>query len=268
MDLNLKDKVAIVTGGSSNIGRATSLAFAREGAITVIADLDDEEGKKVVDQIKNEGGKARVIKTDVTDYKSVQSMVQTVLNEYSKVHILVNGVGWDDFTPFLENKEKWDKYIKINLYSVLNGMHCVLPNMIENKYGHIVNIGSDAGREGGKLESVYAACKAGVIALTKSVAREMGRYGININVVCPGATPAREGEVSKYSSFYPEGETWARLSKLSPPDGQEKLAKMLYPLQRLGKPEDLAKAVLFMASDAASYITGQTLSVSGGYTMM
>jgi 2-hydroxycyclohexanecarboxyl-CoA dehydrogenase len=220
----------------------------------------------VADLIKSQNGKAKFVKTDVTNYESVQAMVKAAVDEFGTVDIMVNDVGWDDFTPFMQNKPKWDKYIDINFRSVLNGMHCVLPVMIEKKQGRIVNIGSDAGRLGEPLESVYSGCKAGVIGLSKSVAKEVGRYGITINVVCPGATPGQENEVGKYSSFYREGETYARLKQMMPPDKEALLAKQFYPLRRLGKAEDIANAVLFFASDAASFITGQTLSVSGGYT--
>jgi 2-hydroxycyclohexanecarboxyl-CoA dehydrogenase len=268
MDYNLKDKVAIVTGGGSNIGRGIALGFAREGATVIIAELDEEQGNKVAATIKNEGGKAKVTKTDVTDYNSVQAMVKATVDEFGKVDILVNNVGWDDFTPFIENRPKWDRYININFRSVLNGMHCVLPIMIERKQGRIVNIGSDAGRVGEPLESVYSGCKAGVIGLSKSVAKEVGRHGITINVVCPGATPGQEGEVGKFSSFYSEGETYARLKQMMPPEKEALLAKQYYPLRRLGKAEDIANAVLFFASDNASFITGQTLSVSGGYSTL
>jgi len=268
MDLALKDKVVIITGGGSNIGRAISLSFGKEGANTVIAELDEPQGQKIVEEIKGQGGKAKVIKTDVTSYDSVQAMVKTVLDEFGKVDILVNDVGWDNFTPFMKTKENWDKWIDLNFRSVLNGIHCVLPSMMEKKYGRIVNIGSDAGRIGEFHETVYAGCKAGVIGLSKAVAREAGRYGITVNVICPGATLATEDEVGSHSLFTRGSDTWSKLEGIFSPEREEMLIKRSYPLGRLGKAQDIANAVLFFASDSAEFITGQTLSVSGGYTMM
>jgi len=262
MDLGLTGKTAIVTGGASNIGRAISLAFCREGSNVVIADIDEVQGKKVADQAKELGGKAIVVKTDVTKYAEVESMVKKTIEEFKKIDVLVNNVGWDIPQLFIDTKEDfWDRVININYRSDLNCIKAVLPHMIEQKSGAIVSIGSDAGRVGEFREAVYSGCKAGVIALSKAVAREVGRFGIRLNVVCPGVVVPSPEEIGEQSMW--KGAT----SKFFTPEVQEKAAKA-YALRRLGKAGDIANAVVFLASDAANYITGQTLSVSGGYSMM
>lgn len=267
MNLNLKGKTVIVTGGGSNIGRGISLAFAEEGANVVIAELDEAQGKKVVEEAKAKGATgAVVIKTDVTNWDSVKAMVDATLKKFGKIDVLVNNVGWAMDRLFVEQpREEWEKEIAINYWGPINCTRAVLDHMIERKYGRLVYIGSDAGRMGEYRESVYAGCKGATIALAKSLARENGRYGITFNTVCPGATipkdPAKEAG---------EGSMWAKSSpvwQIFTPEALEKTVKG-YPLRRLGTPQDIANAVVFLASDAAGYITGQTLSVSGGYTMM
>jgi 2-hydroxycyclohexanecarboxyl-CoA dehydrogenase len=274
MDLGLKDKVVIVTAGASNIGRAISLTFGEEGANVIIADIDEKQGQKVADLIKSKGGKAKVSKTDVTKYEEVEAMAKAVVDEFGRIDVLVNNLGWDDFTPFMDTKPNWEKLIDLNYRHYLNCLHVILPYMMEKKYGHIVNVGSDAGRIGEFRENVYAGCKAGVIGLSKAVAREVGRYGININVVCPGATMPDDAveDCGEYSMFNPESETWKKLGALFSPDTVKNLAKASYPLRPGGVPstgraEDTANAVAFLSSDRAEFITGQTISASGGYSM-
>jgi NAD(P)-dependent dehydrogenase (short-subunit alcohol dehydrogenase family) len=262
MELGLKDKTVIVTGGASNIGRTICFAFAREGANVVMAEIDEKQGQKVADQIKAEGGKIIVIKTDVTDLDSVRAMVKQTLDQFGRIDVLVNNVGWDNLMLFTETTpEFWDKIMALNYRSDLNCISAVLPHMIERKSGNIVSISSDAGRMGEFREAVYSGCKAGVIGLSKSIAREVGRYGVRLNVVCPGLTIPESSEDIGEKSMHHE------TLKLFTSEVQEKAAKG-YPLRRLGKPQEVANAVVFLASDAAGYITGQTLSVSGGYTMM
>ena len=262
MDLGLKRKVTIVTGGASNIGRAISFTFAEEGAIVIIADIDDEQMEKVVNSIEASGGNAVAVKTDITQYDQVEAMVKIVMDQFEKVDILINNVGWDQLERFVETTpDLWDKIIKINYTGMMNCCHLVLPHMIEQKAGTIVSIASDAGRMGEFRESVYGGCKAAQISLSKTIAREVGRYGIRLNVVCPGLTlPTAPEEVGKYGSF---GRGFSPMD----PERVEKASK-LYPLRRLGNAEDIAKATAFLASDATNFITGQTLSVSGGYTMI
>lgn len=263
MDLNLAGKTVIVTGGGSNIGRAIVLAFASEKSRVVIADIDEAQGQKVAKEASSLGGKVIAIKTDVTSFDSVTAMVKRIIEEFGKLDVLVNSVGWTLDRLFIEKpRSEWEKEVNINFWGVINCTRAVLDHMIERKYGKIISIGSDAGRMGEYREAVYAACKGGVIAMSKSLARELGRYGINVNVVCPGVTvpenPEYAGELSMWKG---------PMAQVFTTEAQEKAAKA-YPLRRLGKPEDIANVVVFLASDAASFITGQTISVSGGYTMM
>lgn len=262
MELGLKGKTVIVTGGGSNIGRAIVLAFAKEGTNIVIAEIDENQGKKVADEANALGSKTTVIKTDVTSYEQVEAMVKKTIEQFGAVDVLVNNVGWDQIQLFVETTpDFWDKIININYRGMLNCTKAVLPHMIERKSGAVISIGSDAGRMGEFREAVYGGCKGAQIAFTKAVARETGRYGIRLNVVCPGMTvPATEDEVGDESM-------WKLGMKFISDEYKEKAAKN-YALRRIGKPEDVAPAVVFLASDAASFVTGQTLSVSGGYTMM
>ncbi len=263
MDLGLKGKNVIVTGGASNIGRSICLTFGEEGANVAIVDLDEENGNKVAQMIQDKGPQAKYIKADVTQYPEAERVVKETVDAFGGVDILVNNVGWDDFIPFLDIPvEKYEKYLDLNLRHVIYFVRAVLPTMVEQKGGSIVNMGSDAGRLGEFRESVYAAAKGGVISFTKNTAREFGRFQIRSNCVCPGATMPEEEEKGKYSLFREDN-----VIKLFPPEVQEKLAKHGYPLRRLGRSQDLANMVVFIASDRASWITGQTISVSGGYTM-
>ncbi len=265
MNLNLGGKSVIVTGGGSNIGRAISLAFAREGAHLTIAEIDEGQGQKVVAEARSLGAaSATLVPTDVTRWESVQAMVHEVEARAGRVDILVNNVGWTYDRLFVEKeRSEWEREIQLNLWGMINCTRAVLDGMIARKAGVVVSMGSDAGRMGEFREAVYGACKAGVIALSKSLAREVGRHGIRLNVVCPGMTiPSAEEDFGDRSMWAAEANR-----AFSAPDMQARIAKA-YPLRRIGKPEDVAPAVLFLASDAAAFITGQTLSVSGGYTMM
>lgn len=261
MELNLAGKMVIVTGGASHIGRSITLAFAKEGSNVVIADIDEAQGQKVAKEANALGGKAMVIETDVADVDSVAAMVKKALEEFGKIDVLVNDAGWGRDRLFVEKpRSEWEKEVNINFWGVINCTRAVLDNMVERKYGKVISIGSDAGRMGEYREAVYAGCKGGVIAMYKALARELGRHNINFNVVCPGLTVPEDAESLGDKSMW-KGQT------VFTPEAQEKAIKA-YPLRRLGKPEDIANAVVFLASDAASFITGQTLSVSGGYTMM
>jgi len=265
MELNLKGKSVIVTGGGSNIGRAIALAFAREGTHVTIAEIDAAQGEKAAVEARKSGAtSAVVVPTDVTKWDSVQAMVREVEGRTGRVDVLVNNVGWTLDRLFMEKERaEWEKEVQLNLWGMINCTRAVLDGMVARKTGAIVSMGSDAGRMGEFREGVYGACKAGIIALTKSVAREVGRHGVRLNVVCPGMTmPASEEEFGGLSMWAAEvNRAWGT------PEMQARIAKA-YPLRRIGKPEDVAGAVVFLASDAASFITGQTLSVSGGYTMM
>jgi len=264
MELGLEGKSVIVTGGGSNIGRAIVHAFAAEGCIIAIADVDQAQGEKVAHEVAEMGTTARAtaVKTDVSDHEQVEAMVLGTIQDFGGVDVLVNNVGWTIDRLFMEKtREEWEREVSLNLWSPINCMRAVLPHMIEKQAGSIVNISSDAGRMGEYREAVYSACKGGVIALSKAVAREMGRHGIRVNVVCPGLTvPASEEEMGQESM-------WLQMRDIFTDEVLERV-KRSYVLRRLGTADEVAKAVVFLASDASSFITGQTLSVSGGYTMM
>ena len=247
----LKDKVAIITGGAQGIGEAITRRLASEGAAVAILDIQHEKAQAVADDIRAQGRNAIAVKMDITDSQNVKQAVKEVEDKLGKVDILVNNAGWDKVAPFIElTEELWDKVIAINLRGPITVTRAVLDGMTSRNYGKIVNIASDAGRVGSSGESVYSACKGGIIAFTKTLARELIRYNILVNCVCPGPT---------------DTPMMAELGKENP-KLMEALERAI-PMRRLGKPEELAPAVAFLASDEASYITGQTLSVSGGLTM-
>jgi 2-hydroxycyclohexanecarboxyl-CoA dehydrogenase len=265
MDLNLRGKSVVVTGGGSNIGRAISLAFAREGAHVTIAEIDEGQGAKAAAEAVTQGAaSAQVVRTDVTKWESAQAMVRAVEARHGAVDVLVNNVGWTLDRLFMEKERaEWEKEVQINLWGMINCTRAALDGMVARKSGAIVSLGSDAGRMGEFREGVYGACKAGVIALTKSLAREVGRHGIRLNVVCPGMTmPDSDEDIGGLSMW-----TQEQNRAFGTADMRARIAKA-YPLRRIGRPEDVTGAILFLASDAAGFITGQTLSVSGGYTMM
>jgi len=265
MDLELKNKSVIVTGGGSNIGRSIVLAFAHEGANITLADIDEKQAQQVAElAIKKGAGSVQVIKTDVTDLEQVKAMVAAADSKFGGVDILVNNVGWDDLMFFSQTTpELWQKLIAINFVSNLNCTHSVLEVMLKNKTkGSIVSLSSDASRQGEAREAVYGALKAGVNSLMKSLAKENGRFGIRCNAVCPGVTiPEEDDDVGSNSM-------WAQKDAMFTDEQFVMIAKAL-PLKKVGRPNDLANAVLFMASNvSAGHVTGQVLSVSGGYSMV
>ncbi len=264
MDLSLAGKTVIVTGGGSNIGRAIALAFARERAHVVIADIDEGQGSKVAAEAEAMGAKALAVRTDVTRWPEVQATVRTTEERFGRVDVLVNNVGWTRDALFMEKlREEWEREVQLNLWGMINCTRAVLDGMVARRSGAIVSLGSDAGRIGEFREGVYGACKAGIMALSKSIAREVGKFGVRLNVVCPGMTmPAGDEEIGEFSMWQAqENRAWMT------DEMRARIAKV-YPLRRIGRPEDVAGAVLFLASDQAGFITGQTLSVSGGYTMI
>lgn len=266
MELGYKGKAVIVTGGSSNINRANVLAFAKEGANVVCADIDDKQGPKVVAEANALGdGKVLFIKTDVTSPESIGAMVNETMKQFGKIDVLINGVGWLDspWGLFMEQKrETWQKMVNLNLWSVLYGTRAVLEVMVPRKYGKIVNIGSEAGRIGEVRQVVYSACKGGVISFTKAIAKEVGRYRINVNCVCPaGVIPEKKEHVSELSMT--QGVTQDTM-----PEEMKKMQLKMYPIGRVAVPQDVANTVLYICSDAASFIHGQTISVNGGYSTL
>ncbi|MGL4490490.1 MAG: SDR family NAD(P)-dependent oxidoreductase [Rhizobiaceae bacterium] len=250
----LKDKVVVITGGGGGIGSATCLRFAEEGARVVVWDINREAADAVVTRIQAEGGSALAIIADLADFSATGAAVAQIESGFGPIDILVNNAGWDIFVPFLKQQpDFWAKLIDINLRAVLNITHPVLARMAERKSGRIVSIASDAARVGSSGEAVYAACKAGVIAFSKTLAREHARHGITFNVVCPGVTATDMLENFMDASGNKE--------KL-----RDAFTKAV-PLGRMGRPEDLPGAIVFLSSDDAAFITGQVISVSGGLTM-
>jgi 2-hydroxycyclohexanecarboxyl-CoA dehydrogenase len=247
----LKDKVAIVTGSAQGIGRALALRLASEGAKVAVADIDLEGATRTAEEIKQAGGTAIAVKLDVTRYQDAVEGADRTERELGPIDILVNNAGWDVIEPFVESQpETWDKTIAINYRGVLNCCRAVAPRMQHRKSGKIVSISSDAARVGSTGEAVYAGCKAAIIGFSKTLARELARYGINVNVVCPGPT-----------------QTALLRNAMAGREGVlDAMAKGI-PFRRLGQPEDLAGAVAFFASPDSDYATGQVLSISGGLTM-
>ena len=263
MELGLAGKTVIITGGGSNIGRGIVHAFAEEGCNIVIAELDPAQGQRVADEVaaKGTGSRAMAVATDVTNHESVDAMVEAATAEFGHVDVLVNNAGWTIDRLFLEKpREEWEREVQVNLWGAINCIHAVLPGMVERKGGSIVCLSSDAGRMGEYREAVYSACKAGVIALSKSIARETGRHGLRLNCVCPGLVVPPEEETISETSM------WHQMRGVFTPEARERAIRA-YPLRRMAETREIANAVVFLASDAAGFITGQTLSVSGGYTM-
>ena len=265
MELGLKGKNVLVTGGGNNIGRAIVLAFAAEGCNIAIAELNHAAGKRVVAEVAalESGASAIVVDADVTDQARTAVMMAEAVDRLGSVDVLVNNVGWTIDRLFMDkSRDEHVKEVDVNLWGAINCIHAALPHMIERQSGAVVSISSDAGRMGEYREAVYSACKAGVIALSKSLARETGRYGLRFNMVCPGLVVPDQSEVSGTESMWAQG-----MGEMFTEEVLERV-KRAYPLRRIGTAQEVANAVVFLASDAASFITGQTLSVSGGYTMM
>lgn len=253
--MKLAGKTAIVTGGGSGIGRGIALALAVEGAQVAIMDVNAEAAIRVSEEIEGLGVKALALGADVTRRAHVVAAVDTALAQWGQIDLLVNNAGWDYLQPFIESSEEtWDRIIAINFKGVLYTCRAVLPHMVARQQGAVVNIASDAGRVGSSGEAVYAGTKGAVIAFSKTIAREMARHGVRVNVVCPGLTdtPLLQG------------------MRAESPRNEKVLDAVTraIPLGRVGQPEDVAAAVLYLASPAAAYVTGQTLSVSGGLTMV
>ena len=242
-------RVALVTGGAGGIGSALCRSLAADGWRVAVADLSATAAQRLADEIDG-----MPVELDVTDASSVSEALQQTSREFGTPDALVNCAGWDDLMPFLDTDDAFSaKVLEINLAGPIRLTRAVLPGMVDQGWGRIINIGSDAGRVGSSLEAVYSAAKGGLIAFTKTIAREFARKGITANTVCPGPT-----DTPLLSSIVAAEENAERV-----------IASMTkaVPMRRLGRPEDLGPAVAFLASEGAGYITGQTLSVSGGLTM-
>lgn len=247
--MDFANKVAVVTGAASGIGKATAEALAEAGATVICADIDRANGEAVAAAIRSRGRKGEFQAVDLTDEASISAFAVTVQEKVGAIDILINGAGWGKTQPFWENTpELWQKLIALNFVGPMKLVQALLPKMLERGSGKIVNIASDAGRVGSLGETVYSGAKGGLIAFTKSLARETARYNINVNCVCPGPTETP--------------------LLFAVPEKHLELFKKAIPFRRFGKPSEIADAVLFFASDRASYITGQVLSVSGGLTMV
>ena len=250
----LNGKTVLVTGGGSGIGRAIAMRFAQEGSIVGIFDINLDGARESVEIIAKAGGKAICREVDITDYEAVKGNLVSLEAEAGPIGILVNNAGWDQAIGFLDTDPAlWKKVIDINYYGPIHMHYAVLPGMVERGGGKVVNIASDAGRVGSSGEAVYAGCKAGVIALTKTLAREFARANINLNVVCPGPT-----DTPLLKEFAGDTDEGRRIVES---------LKRAIPMRRIGQPEDYPGIVAFLASDDADFITGQTISVSGGLTM-
>ena len=246
-------RAAIVTGAGRGIGRAIALALARESSVAV-ADLLAEQARGVAGEITNAGGRAAAVELDVTNPASVAEGLRTARDALGPLQILVNNAGWDELRPFTDTDEAfWERVLDVNFKGALRMTHALLPGMIADGFGRIVSIGSDAARVGSSLESVYAGAKGGVIAFTKTIARESARHGVTANTVCPGPT-----DTPMLAGIAAAGG-----------DAERVIGAMTraVPMRRLALPEEVAAAVVFFASEQAGFITGQTLSVSGGLTM-
>jgi len=245
--MRLEGKTAVVTGAASGIGRATAETLARAGANVIIADLSADKGEQEAERLRKIGLSASFVAIDVASDESVAAFAKTVLGR-GEVHVLVNGAGFGKGQPFVDNDAAfWERVVDINFLGPIKLTRALLGPMIERKSGKIVNVASDAGRVGSSGETVYAGAKGGLIAFTKSLAREMARYSINVNCVCPGPTETP--------------------MLMALPENHLEAFKRAIPMRRFGQPTDVANAILFFAGDRSNYITGQTLSVSGGLTM-
>jgi len=250
--VKLAGRTAAVTGGASGIGRAICEALAREGARVAVLDLNEAGARETVAALERAGGRGSAHRVDITDVAVVDVAIDAIAAREGGLHVLVNCAGWDKPMPFVDTTpEFWDRILAINLKGPIACTRAALRHMIKQGAGRIVNIASDAGRVGSTGEAVYSAAKGGIIAFTKTIARETARHRINVNCVCPGPsdTPLFQQEFAAVSPKLAES------------------LKRVIPWGRLGVPEDVAPVVVFLASDDAGFITGQTLSVSGGLTM-
>jgi 2-hydroxycyclohexanecarboxyl-CoA dehydrogenase len=246
--MKLDGKTALVTGGASGIGRATVLELARSGATVICADLNAEKGMTLANEAGKTNYKVEFLAIDLADPASIRRSAAEVLKRHPRIDILVNAAGWNDIQPFMENPPGYmDRVIAINLSGILHLTQALLPPMIAAGKGKIVNVSSDAGRVGSSGETAYAAAKGGVIAFTKSLAREVARHSINVNCVCPGPTDTPMLQ--------------------SRPEKLKEAFLRAIPFRRFAKPEEIADAILFFAGPRSDYITGQVLSVSGGLTL-
>jgi len=261
MDLKFSGRVALVTGAASGIGQDVAFGYAAAGAKVVVNDINADGVAATVDAIKAKGGNALGAPVDITELAAAEAMIADATAAYGGVDILVNNAALlTEHTMYLEtDPASCEREIRVILFGTMHCTRAALPGMIERGYGKIMNIATDAARIGQEREANYSAAKGGVISFTKSIAKEVGRHSINVNVISPGATnsPMRIGLQESLKEKLGEEAWLAREAKV----------KRLYPLRRIGEMEDVTNAVLFLTSDAARHITGQVLSVNGGFAM-
>lgn len=243
--LNLGGKVALVTGAASGIGKATALALFEAGATVVLTDVNEELGREATAEIASS---VVFMALDVTEFQSAEAVAAEVKGQFGHLDVLVNAAGWDSVGPFMDNTPEYiERIVQLNLLGPVKVTKALLPALIDSGSGRIVNVASDAGRVGSSGETVYAGAKGGVIAFTKSLAREMTRHQVRVNCVCPGPT-----DTPLFASL---------------PEKLRAGLERAIPMHRLGQPSEVADAILFFSSDRSSFVTGQVLSVSGGLTM-
>jgi 2-hydroxycyclohexanecarboxyl-CoA dehydrogenase len=251
----MSERVALVTGGAMGIGEGISRALSRAGFKVAIADLNLGAAQATAAALTAEGGTVIAVEANVTDTESVRAAVASVEAQLGPVEVVVNNAGWDDFMPFVDTTEEfWDRILDLNFKGALRVCHTVVPGMTERGFGRVINIGSDAGRVGSSLEAVYSGAKGGIIAFSKTLAREVATSGVTVNTICPGPT---------------DTPALRKFADASGDDADKVISGMAraVPMKRLGNPDDVGAVVAFFASDATGYVTGQTLSVSGGLTM-
>jgi 2-hydroxycyclohexanecarboxyl-CoA dehydrogenase len=251
----MNERVAFVSGAGQGIGRASAEALGAAGRAVAVADINEETGNETVEAIAAAGGRALFVPVDVTDGDAVATAVERATAELGPIDILVNNVGWDELKPFLDTDEEfWRKIVELNYFGNLRLTKAVAPGMVERGWGRIVSIASDAARVGSSYEGVYSGAKGGVVSFSKTLARELARTGVTVNCVCPGPTKTPP----LVNALAAAGDAAAEFEK--------KFTRAI-PMKRFAEPREIAHAVAFLASDGAGYITGQTLSVSGGLTM-
>jgi NAD(P)-dependent dehydrogenase (short-subunit alcohol dehydrogenase family) len=257
MELGLKGKIAIVTGGGQGIGRIIVHTLAKEGVKSVIADINTEGGGRVAEEVKDFGGEAVIIETDVSKLEDTEKLSTITLEKFGKIDILIHSAAFFSVKLFMDTPvESWKDIIGVSQMGAFNCCKSVLKPMIEQRSGRIIFIGSDAGRIGDLYQPIYASGKGGIIAFSKSIAQDVGPKGITANVVCPALVETEENK-----------KILEQMYGLADQKRAQKLYSA-YPMRRLGRPEDIAHLVVFLCSDKAGFITGQTISVNGGYCML
>lgn len=250
--MDFKDKSIVITGAGAGVGKFTAREMASRGGLLTVGDLDLGRAEQAVGEIAEAGGTSQAAKADVREYADVKGLIDQATETYGRVDILINNAGTGTMMPFVDiAPEQWNYDLGICLYGVMNGCHCVLPQMIERGSGKIINVCSDAGRVGEPRLSIYSAAKAGVVGFTKAIAKEVGRYNVLVNCVCFSAI-----KTELFGALYE-----------ADPERERKMVKR-YPLGRLGTMQEAANTLMLMASDYVTFITGQVLSMNGGYAMV